>query len=116
MSGITVEEMARMLYAKGVRFHVDLEAVGGGRTFELMPRDIELFRADQEAWEAKAWGVSKDAYRAWKQAGGFPQCVGNTTAGRRCRNGVANALGHGGMVDPPEFEELEGGYCHLHGG
>jgi hypothetical protein len=116
MTGMSVEEMARMLYAKGVRFAVATEAVGGSRTFELMPRDVELFRNDPEAWEAKAWGVPKSVYRAWKQAGGFPQCAADTAKGKRCKNGVANALGHGGMVDPPEFQELEGGYCHLHGG
>lgn len=114
MRGVAELNLALELYREGVRFYVQLECAGGCRTFELKPKDVSLYLADRDAWAAQAWGVSKTVYDQWKQAGGFVQCAGNTAAGRRCRKGVAGPNDSRGMVDPPEFGDLIGGYCHIH--
>jgi hypothetical protein len=116
MRGLREKELALELHRAGVHFHVELEAAGGSRSFELTVQDVGPFLDDPDGWAARQWGVPRSVYLEWKQAGGFPQCVANTRSGRRCRNGVVGPPDERGMVDPPEFARLVGGYCHVHGG
>ena len=112
----TEQNSARILYREGVRFYVEIDATGGGRSVELLPADVPLFLGDRFRWLAKVWKVPLDVYMAWHNAGGFPQCNADTVSGRRCKNGVAGPPDQRGMVDPPEFGELMNGYCSVHGG
>lgn len=103
-------KLVRQLKEAGAELWAQVPAAGGWQTVQVDPGDVPLFLRDRDAWTAKTWGVSQGVMTAWGRQEGMPMCGGTTAQGRRCRSKI------GPSMDPPQFAEEDGGYCHVHGG
>ena len=102
----SIESVVRALEDAGIGFVVDSYL---GLTGDKIPE----FLADPDAFLARAYGVSKEAYIDYTN--GVPlRCTGKTTSGRRCRNEIPGSTN--ADYDVKEYARLRGGYCWLHGG
>jgi hypothetical protein len=100
--------VARQLENLGAVIYVQTDAAGGGRTFRLLPSDVQDFLDNPEFWKAKQWGVTPGEMDEWYSNDRMPRCGAMTKAGRRCRNYLASE------TDPNEFAKLHGSRCVVH--
>ncbi len=101
--------IARKLQEAGATIWVETDAAGGCRQFRLDPSDAADFLADPRAWTARQWGVTAAQLDEWDVNEHMPRCGCRTKAGQRCGNRLA------GDVDPPQFVDLHGQACRVHG-
>ena len=95
----------------GVGFCIPVPTVGGWETYLASPEDVILFASDPDALYAKAHGVSKADYLAWRDNEYSVHCGARTRSGKPCKNVVAG----GCSVSAKEWIKLHGSsYCTVH--
>jgi hypothetical protein len=88
-----------------------VDVPGGGRTFHLAQKEVEVYNRDPDAYAAGLLGLTKDEYLEWVSLDGYALCGEQTKAGRPCC-GILSA-----HYNPIEWKNTHRQLaCYSHGG
>lgn len=108
----SVAAVVQFLSERDVSFRITHPNPGGATTLALDKDEIVRYATDPVGFLAKYYGVTREEYLGWHQAGYNVQCGGTTTKGHRCK---ATAVGLTMIYSPKKWVESQGAYCAVHG-